>query len=262
MSAPSRLDAALYLTARGGKVFPLHGMRPDASGRLVCTCGNPACDDAGKHPMAKFAPSGLKNATAHEHIVRHWFTAEPLANVGLVTGRTIALDVDPRHGGDVSLEALEAEHGPLPLTTRALTGGGGQHIFFKVPAGIEIRNSTGDSGGLAPGLDIRGSGGYVVAPPSLHMSGRTYAWSVDHHPDEVAPADMPAWLVQALQQPSTGTARDPSIWRQLVAEGVREGGRNTAVTRLTGHLLRRYVDAEVAHELVQSWNLARCRPPL
>ncbi|TXN67886.1 bifunctional DNA primase/polymerase [Methylobacterium sp. WL6] len=258
-----RLDAALYLIKRGAKIFPLHGMRKGTDGRLVCTCGNLACEDAGKHPMAKLAPKGLTNATNHEHVVRHWFTTAPFANIGLATGPSVVLDVDPRHGGDASLEALEAEHGPLPETTRAFTGGGGQHIFFRPPPGIEIRNSAGDQGGLAPGLDIRGTGGYVVAAPSLHASGRHYVWSVDHHPDDVVPASMPEWMATALTRPREGgSGRDPSEWRRLVAEGVMDGGRNTAVSRLSGHLLRRYVDPAVAHELVQAWNLARCRPPL
>lgn len=151
--------------------------------------------------------------------------------------------------------------GPLPATTRTITGGGGQHIFFRAPVGVRIKNSVGDNSGLAPGLDVKSIGGYIVAPPSLHASGYRYAWSVDHHPDEVRPAPMPDWLVQALDVPKdVGPARDPSVWRHLVAEGVVEGSRNTAVSRLTGHLLRRYVDAEVAHELVQAWNVARCRP--
>ncbi|MGW8788834.1 primase C-terminal domain-containing protein, partial [Heyndrickxia sporothermodurans] len=131
------------------------------------------------------------------------------------------------------------------------------------PERIRIKNSVGGNGGLAPGLDVKSAGGYVVAPPSLHASGRRYAWSVDHHPDDVAPAAMPEWLVEALSQPGgDGPARDPSVWRELVAQGVTQGGRNTAVSRLTGHLLRRWVDAEVTHELVQAWNVARCRPPL
>lgn len=262
MSETTRLDAALYLAARGGRVFPLHGVRPGPDGRLACTCGKAGCRDAGKHPFGRLAPNGLSNATNREHIIRHWFTAEPCANVGLATGNAVVLDVDPRHGGDASLAALEAEHGALPPTVRALTGGGGEHIFFRPPAGMEIRNSAGDSGGLAPGLDIRGAGGYVVAPPSLHLSGRSYEWSVDHHPDEVTAAEMPTWLVAMLAQPASGAGRAPSEWRQLVAEGVENGGRNTAVTRLSGHLLRRYVDPEVTHELLQAWNMARCRPPL
>ena len=258
-----RLEAALYLVSRGAKVFPLYGMRHNTAGCLVCACGKPSCEDAGKHPLWKLAPKGVNNATAHEHTVRYWFTKEPLANVGLATGNSVVLDVDPKHGGDASLEALEAQHGLLPETTRTITGSGGQHIFFRPPEGVRIKNSVGGNGGLAPGLDIKSAGGYVVAPPSLHASGRHYAWSVDHHPDDVPPAPMPAWLVQALVQPGGGSpVRDPSAWRDLVAKGVSEGGRNTAVSRLTGHLLRRWVDAQVVHELVQAWNSARCQPPL
>lgn len=254
-----RLDAALCLASRGGKVFPLHGMRPLANGRLVCTCGTQDCEDAGKHPMAKLAPRGLNSASNHQDLIRHWFTTAPVANIGLVTGGAIVLDVDPRHGGDESLRALEADHGPLPETCRSITGSGGEHIFFKPPAGVEIRNSAGD---LAPGLDIRGVGGYIVAPSSLHASGRTYEWSVDHHPDDVLPAPMPEWMVAALGQPKSGAGRGSSYWRDLVCKGVAEGERNKSVTRLTGHLLRHYVDPEVTHELVQAWNMARCSPPM
>ena len=57
-----RLEAALYLASRGGRVFPLHGVRPNSEGRLACTCGKPDCDNAGKHPMANLAPRGLNNA--------------------------------------------------------------------------------------------------------------------------------------------------------------------------------------------------------
>lgn len=254
------LDSALYLAARGGRVFPLHSIRCDSAGRSVCTCGDPACTQPGKHPIGALVPNGVTNATTNLQTVERLFNRAPYANVGLATGRTVVLDVDPRHGGDASLEALEAQHGPLPETTRALTGGGGWHVLFRAPAGVEIRNSAGK---LAPGLDVRGTGGYVVAPPSLHASGRRYEWSVDHHPDEVPPAEMPAWLVTVLAEPAGGgAARTTSDWRKLVAEGVPEGGRNPAVAALTGHLLRRYVDPVVVYELIHAWNATRCQPPL
>lgn len=255
-----RLNGALYLIHRRVPVFPLHGLRPVSDGRLVCTCGNPACDSAGKHPLADLAPRGLTNATTDEVAVRNWFTVAPFANIGMATGVIVVLDVDPRHGGDDSLRALEAKHGLLPITTRAHTGGGGQHIFFRAPEGEEIRNSAGR---LAPGLDVRGVGGYVVAPPSLHASGQHYVWSPDHHPDQVSPTQMPEWLVQALAHPrDRGSPQNSSNLHRLIADGVAEGGRNTAVSRLTGHLLRRWVDPQVVHELVQAWNIVQCRPPL
>lgn len=254
------LDSALYLAARGGRVFPLHGIRQENAGRSVCTCGDPACAQLGKHPIGALVPNGVTNATNNPQTIQRWFSKAPYANVGLATGRTVVLDVDPRHGGDASLQALEAQHGAFPVTTRAITGSGGQHILFRPPAGVEIRNSAGK---LAPGLDVRGIGGYIVAPPSLHASGRHYAWDVDGHPDEVPPAEMPAWLITALAEPAgTGAARAPSQWRKLVSEGVPEGGRNPTVAALTGHLLRRYVDPVIVYELVQSWNATRCQPPL
>lgn len=180
-----------------------------------------------------------------------------MANIGLATGSLIVLDIDPRHGGDESLIALE--HELLPTTWRVLTGGGGEHVYFAAPD-FEIRNSAGR---LGPGLDIRGAGGYVVAPPSTHISGRPYAWSVDHHPDEALLAPIPDWMARLLREPErqsqTATVQG---WRKLVTEGVQDGRRNNAVAKLTGHLLRRYIDPEVAHQLVQAWNVARCRPPL
>lgn len=260
MSSVDTLASAHYLAARRGRVFPLHGIRCDSAGRSVCTCGDPACSQPGKHPIGALVPHGVTDATTNPQTIERWFNKAPFANVGLATGRTVVLDVDPRHGGDASLEALETTHGAFPETTRALTGGGGWHILFRAPEGVEVRNSAGK---LGPGLDIRGTGGYVVAPPSLHASGRRYEWSVDHHPDEVPPVEMPAWLVTALAEPATGgTGRGPSEWRKLVSEGVLEGGRNPAIAALTGHLLRRYVDPVVAYELVQAWNATRCQPPL
>lgn len=250
------LDAALDLAARRLPVFQLHAALETSTGRR-CTCGSRDCRDAAKHPWARFAPRGLQNATTAEHVVRNWWTAEPRANIGLATGRVAVLDIDPRHGGDESLLKIEDCHGPLPHTWRALTGGGGEHIYFLARG--TVRNSAGRIG---PGLDMRGVGGYVVAPPSIHISGRRYAWSVDHHPDEVPLAPMPEWLTEATGEPGAAAAAPAENWRRLAAEGVQDGGRNNAVARLTGHLLRRYVDPVVALELVQAWNATRCQPPL
>ena len=259
MSDTPRLSEALHLIGYGLRVFPLQGMHLNRNGKLVCTCGSPKCEHPGKHPLPRFAPNGLKNANTCAQTVGRWFTQAPLANIGLATGPVTVLDVDPRHDGDESLRRLEAGHGPLPQTWRVLTGGGGEHIFLLSPDGIEIRNSAGL---LGSGLDIRGAGGYVVAPSSLHASGRTYEWSVDHHPDETPLAPMPDWMIAALVRPQEGAARPASEWRDLLSEGVTNGSRNNAVTRLTGHLLRRYVDPVMVHELMQAWNQVRCAPPL
>jgi hypothetical protein len=100
-----------------------------------------------------------------------------------------AVDVDPRNEGDASLAHLLSKHGPLPDTVMACTGGGGLHIIFR-----------GDVGGtvLDQGVDIKSSGGYIVAPPSLHPNGRRYLWEASSRPGDVAIADAPGWLLALL----------------------------------------------------------------
>ena len=83
------------------------------------------------------------------------------------------LDIDG-DDGEASLRKLEAEHGALPDSVESITGKG-RHVWFRIN-GSPIRNSAST---IAPGIDVRGDGGYVLAPPSIHPSGKAYAWSVD-----------------------------------------------------------------------------------
>jgi hypothetical protein len=250
------LEGALALARRGLKVFPLHTALPLDDGRLVCSCGRLRCDSPAKHP-SRLVRGGFHGASLLEDVICQWWRGAPDANIGLVTGDVIVLDVDERDGGDRSLKELEDRHGELPPTWRALTGGG-VHVYFAPPA-IPITNSTKL---LGAGLDVRGVGGYVVAPPSLHISGRRYAWSVDHHPDETPLAPMPVWMTHALTTPASAISVHSSAWRELVCNGVREGQRNASVAKISGYLLRRYVDPVVTLELMQALNAARFQPPL
>ena len=113
------------------------------------------------------------------------------------------------------------------------------------------------AGLLGVGVDVRGEGGYVHAPPSVGANGRAY------EPDERAPlADPPGWLLQRICEPQIGAQRTPaSEWVGIVRDGLNSGERNFGLTRLTGHLLARDVDARLVSELVHLVN-ARCRPPL
>ena len=123
-----------------------------------------------------------------------WFERSPNANIGIVTGaisQLVVLDVDPAHGGAESLEVLEAQNSPIEPTIKALTGGGGRHFYFRYP-GFVLNNRTG----IAPGLDIRADGGYVVAPPSIHPSGRAYVWANGHEPGAAKLAALPPWLLE------------------------------------------------------------------
>jgi hypothetical protein len=190
--------------------------------------------------------------------VAEWYRRWPEANVGVVTGQIsnlVVLDVDPQHGGDASSEHLERRFGPLPVTVAATTGGGGRHFYFAHPGRL-VRNRTG----LAPGIDVRGDGGYIVAPPSVHPSGRRYAWVPGRSPAEMAPAALPRWVFARSGGPRLGRSRDQ--WRRLVREGVPEGQRNSTIASLAGHLLWHGVDAEVVLEMLLAWNRMRCRPPL
>jgi hypothetical protein len=209
-----------------------------------------------KRPLAPWEP--FQHRRAGEDEVRDWLARWPGANLGIVTGAIsgiVVIDVDPKHGGEESLARLVLEHGPLPLTIEARTGGGGRHLYF-AHLGDRIANKVG----FAPGLDLRGDGGYVVAPPSMHPSGRRYEWAAG--PDETAPAPIPRWLLRLVGAGGPRTGHPLAHWRRLVREGVTEGERNSTIASLAGHLLWHGVDPSVVLDLLLAWNRARCRPPL
>jgi Bifunctional DNA primase/polymerase, N-terminal/Primase C terminal 1 (PriCT-1) len=251
------LDAAFEYASRGLPVFPVYAVSPFRD-RFVCFCTKgQRCKDAGKHPMT---PHGFKDATTDPATVRYRWATAPNANVAIACSRNcVVLDVDPRHGGDVALDQLEQRHGSLPRTWTAKTGGGGLHYYFQ--AGEDIRNSAGKVG---QGIDIRGAGGYVVAPPSRHISGGSYEWATGRAPTDVALAIMPPWLVAAARSQirKKAVAAPATAWREFVRNGVSEGERNAAIARLTGYLVRRNIDPWVALELMIAWNAHRCGPPL
>ena len=247
--------AAEWYGQRGYLVFPLHTIQNGE-----CSCGRAGCEAPGKHPRIVQWP---ENATTLSGMIRSWWRRWPEANIALVTGEAsglVVLDVDPRHGGDAALEELEKQFGELPPTVAARTGSGGRHIIFRHP-GRRVPNSAG---ALGPGLDVRGDGGYIVAPPSRHASGQPYTWEDAYHLMYLEPAPMPAWLIDRVTRPEKGVlAPFPrSPLSTLVLTGVREGQRNSSLARLAGHLFRHRVDPYVCLGLLKSWNEANCTPPL
>ncbi|MFQ5807431.1 MAG: bifunctional DNA primase/polymerase [Phycisphaerae bacterium] len=181
-------DSAVWYAALGWHVIPLHSIRDG-----VCTCGKTKCDSPGKHPHTK---NGLKDASNDPVVIERCWRQWPDANVGICTGARsgiVALDIDPRHGGDESLEALIDEQGELPSTVEAISGSGGQHLIFTHPGGT-IRNRTS----LLVGIDVRGDGGYIVGPPSIHISGAQYRWRDGHGPHEIKPAAIPPPLLELM----------------------------------------------------------------
>ena len=111
-------------------------------------CGTNCGRDAGKHPVGVLVPNGYKNASYDRLVVERWRSRYPNANIGYaIPPGIVVVDVDPRNGGDESLRQL----GDLPHTVRVLTGGGGQHIYFKHSSGSLPAQ-------LAPGIDIKRGG--------------------------------------------------------------------------------------------------------
>jgi hypothetical protein len=234
-------DAALKLAAKGMRVFP--------------------CIERGKEPALH---DNLKRATTDENHIKGWWNSRQF-NIGIATGQASGvwvLDIDGEDG-EATLRHLEAEYGRLPPTVEVITGKG-RHIYFRWPPdGPEIRNSQMRAG--LPGIDVRGNGGYVLAPPSVHPNGRTYEWSVD---GENEFADAPDWLITLVTArvypagATFGSANSPEYWRSFVNEPVEGSHRHQAIARLYGLLIRRWIDPYVALDLARLFNSARCHPPL
>jgi hypothetical protein len=212
----------------------------------------------GKRPIVPWLEYQSRLATEKE--IDAWFAGPRQPNLGVVTGalsNLVVLDVDARHGGSQSLALLELEHGTLPDTVEAQTGGGGRHLYFVHPGGV-AHNRVG----IAPGIDFRGDGGCIIAPPSVHPSGRRYQWVPRRSPQAMELAALPPWLLRFVRPSGSRAGHPLEHWRHLVREGVEEGSRNATLASLAGHLLRQGVDPQVALELLLAWNRIRCRPPL
>lgn len=246
------------LIDKGMMLFPVAGVKDGK-----CGCGDAACGSPGKHPLVK---NWQELATNDVEKLRAWAKQFRGCNWGIACGQSdiFVIDMDPRHGGDESLAALEKEHGPLPPSWIFLTGGGGVHFVFRDPGvDLDLRNSASK---LGPGLDTRGHGGFIVAPVSRHISGRVYSISVDAHPDDIALASLPAWLLHLLTAPNGVNGHKMPVpaeeWRALVEGDIGEGRRNDALTRLAGYLLRHWIDGHVALRILQAINTTNCVPPL
>lgn len=184
----STLEAAHAYAHNGWRVIPLRHVIDRA-----CSCRSGlACPSSGKHPIHDDWVRLASNAGAD---IEAWWEDHPHANVGIATGpesRLWVLDVDPAKGGIESLLALIEDRGPLPPTRIIKTGSGGLHYYFAWPE-FTVYNS---SDWLGPGLDVRGKGGQVVAPPSASAKG-SYAIVADREPGRACD-----WLLEAVREHS------------------------------------------------------------
>jgi archaellum biogenesis ATPase FlaH len=197
-----------------------------------------------KKPLIEWKKYQEEKSTVEE--ITDWFVSYPNANIGVVTGKIsnlIVVDIDPRHGGTDE----ELKHLP---TVKSATGGGGWHYYFQYKDGVQNRAA------IKPGIDIRGEGGYVILPPSLHISGKAYEWIVS--PEEASLLDYPYELFQGGE-----TKIGNNDWATILS-GSPEGQRNTNATKVIGKLLSAYPEQEwdeFVFPLVRDWNNQN-EPPL
>ena len=214
---PNELDAALDYAGRGIPVFPTNPLD--------------------KKPLTG---SGFKDATTDEAQIRSWWSKWPNAMVAAPTGAVsgmwvVDLDVDPvkKLDGMATLALLIAQHGEIPKTLMSITPRGGRHLIFAWDNAIEIRNSAGKIG---PGVDVRGSGGYICLPPSRNANGGVYRWDPDGAEQAVA---APAWLLELARRKQSRSA----AWARAALEreckavaaaqpGTRNDTLNTAAFNL------------------------------
>lgn len=254
MTANKQLtEARTLLLANSWSVIPLH--RPMGEGCSctdggVCVRGKP-----GKHAAVPWKEymTGLPT----EKNLNLWFATKPERNLGIVTGmlsNVVVLDVD----GEEGQQSLRDQGVQIPFTPTVKTANG-FHYYFQWP-GYEVRNFVRQ----LPGLDFRGDGGYVVAPPSLHHTGHVYFWEVEPY-EPLAP--MPAWLLDLLTlkqenghtpvlEPvatvgSDGTSRYGQVVLTREAEylaNVKQGSRNTALNKSSFAVGRLVAGGEVSQE--------------
>jgi hypothetical protein len=218
-----------------------------------------------KIPLGRLAPNGCKSATTDEALITRWFEAEPHANLGIAMGgklRLLAVDVDPRAGGDASLHDLIEAHGDAWLETFTVkTGGLGNHFLFRLPEDVEVHRAK-----IAPGVDIKAAGGFLVAPPSIHPNGNRYEVEKNTY---IAAA--PAWLVEELTRPADvqptrvidfqeRRAASGHFGTRIFHEGERDNGlRDVAYGRWINGWAES--EADLTEQLLEV-NAARCVPPL
>jgi len=244
-----KLRTALLYAEHGIHVVPVHYV--DETGN--CSCKNPKCSSKGKHPSIRDWPN---QATIDSTKIKSWWTEQSSFNIGIVAGsksNLVVLDIDARHNGYESLKTLEKEIGSLPNTVTAKTGGGGLHILFRHP-GLPIRNAVA----LRNGIDVRADNGFIVAPPSNHLSGNKYEWLQGKGPGEVEIVALPKELLKILVTPPI-----PKISPSTLAKSkVGEGTRNDYLFKFGCSLRSKGLEEEEILAFLLSRNEKHCTPPL
>ena len=234
MEYPSMYHAAIDYIKRGLAVFPL--------------------EEKGKRPKTR---NGFKDATTDAAQVKAWWQQWPNANIGIATGKrsggifVIDLDIDEDKGidGYHTLEDWQRENGKFPETWTAITGRGGYHLYFH--SNSEIKNRAG----IIDGVDVRGDGGYVVAPPSVHSNGNRYEWEYDPEEFELAEANnnVKYFLDTGINSPGE---------RFSMPDIVNAGERNDMIFRFACMMQAKGASDEAVFAATMAENNTKCNPPM
>lgn len=206
------------------------------------------CAPGGKVPMT---PHGFKDATTDAAQIEAWWTERPDANIGISTAGLLVIDVD---GADNPWPNDPDKAAELAVGPMSLTPNGGRHYIFRQPAGKTWKNTAGI---IAPKVDTRANGGYIVVPPSV-VDGKTYRWAetmeLDAGPDQLP--EPPDWLMSLFDGPgSNGTS-------PLDSNVIPSGQRNATLARLAGAMRRVGMSRDEIFASLTLANKGRCRPPL
>ena len=189
-SQTSRAAFARRYAQRGLAIFPCWWVLPETDERgHLCACGDKACSNRGKHPISKLVPLGHTMATNNADTIERWWASHPEANIGMpmAANHLIGVDIDPRNGGYMTMEQIEAEHGPLVSEVLQFTGGGGEHRIFSAPKDASF------PGKLGAGIDLKHNG-YLIVEPSNHASGGSYEFEASSSILDEAPSPLPDWV--------------------------------------------------------------------
>jgi len=197
--------AVWYATKFGWFVFPVWWINPH-TGHCACQEG-PNCTRPGKHPLVgqwKVA------ATNFDKTIMHWWKKWPLANIAIITGRKsglVVVDIDLKDKisgikANLSFPDLVEEIQLNTNTITAITGSGGKHLFYKYP---EIDKKIPCVTNLRNGIDIRADDGYVVVPPSIHISGKRYSWNMYFKPSKAKLLELNDKLLKLILEKKTPT---------------------------------------------------------
>jgi len=254
---PLEMVAMSYLS-QGFHLLPIHGlMRTDES--LACMCGRD-CRSPGKHPITR---SGLKAATNSKAKVLEWLNKYPGMNLAIATGeRSNLLVIDIDLGGPEALEELvdyySLPEDPCIYETRTVLTKKGRHLYFRFPSRLGLKSLTRIDD--YP-IDSRANGGYVLAPPSLHVSGISYRWEDENIPIMDAPKWLAGWLAECQEKNSASLTNSKACSTGKLPETIKEGQRNHNLFRYACGLVQSFSPEEVLARL-RAINENRCEPPM